>query len=267
MNELRCLQVAALSTNGLHQQLTPDPFDTTHAQKVLQSTPAMNGSTQAQPTTPNIEWGSGPRPSTINSTGRSATTDCSPNSNSVFDSVSPLVHSNSFGLNQALAASPRSAVDWPLSATEPLQPVSLNGGAANDFKPKQDFGSPKVVSTLDDAFSKLVNLDSLVGGNKTQNGGAVFPNKNPFGHIKNPPRPPMNAMMGGGGGGGGAREGASLFSSPQSAPPLPTSYSSIAGNPFLSSLPYVPPRSAGLLPQPQMVGGNNKDPFNDDFFN
>uniref|UniRef100_A0A914WC19 PID domain-containing protein n=1 Tax=Plectus sambesii TaxID=2011161 RepID=A0A914WC19_9BILA len=264
--------VSALSANGLHQhQLTPDPFDTTHAQKVLQSTPtpAVGGLMlgQTQTTTPNIEWSSGSRPSTINSGGRSATIDGSAISGSVFDTTSPLVHSNSFGLNHAMNASPQTAtVDWAsLSASEPLQPTSLNGNGM-DAKPKQEFGSPKVVNSLDDAFSKLVNLDSLVGGSKGQAGGAMFGNKNPFGHVKNPPRPPMNAMMPAGSANASGNGSNVMFSSPASAPPMVPSYSSMAANPFLSSLPYVPPRSAGVLPQPQMVGGN-KDPFNDDFFN
>uniref|UniRef100_A0A914VB40 Uncharacterized protein n=1 Tax=Plectus sambesii TaxID=2011161 RepID=A0A914VB40_9BILA len=68
-------------------------------------------------------------------------------------------------------------VDWAsLSASEPLQLTSLIGNGI-DAKTKQEFGSPKVVNSLDDAFSKLVNLDSLVGGSKGQAGGAMFGNK------------------------------------------------------------------------------------------
>jgi hypothetical protein len=259
-----------LSANGLHQQMTPDPFDTTHAQKVLQSTPTTM-LTQVHSTPSTIEWGSGPRPSTISSGGPNM--DVSPSSNSVFESGSPLIHSNGLNLNHALVATPRSAVDWSLSGTELLQPLPLNGngnanGNANEeTKPKQEFGSPNVVNSLDDAFSKLVDLDALVGAHKTH--AAVFGNKNPFSHVKNPPRPSMNAMVGGAAS-KDASPSSAMFATPVSAPPLAASYPSMAANPFMSSLPYVPPRSAGMLPPPpvpQMVGGSKGDPFNDDFFN
>ncbi|CAJ0576402.1 unnamed protein product, partial [Mesorhabditis spiculigera] len=84
----------------------------------------------------------------------------------------------------------QSSVNWGVNEnTAPLQPQPFaNFDSLGNDSRKLSFDGPRKVTSLEDAFSKLVDMDSLVGGRPNE------AKKNPFEHIINPPKLPLNAL-------------------------------------------------------------------------
>ncbi|CAD6198411.1 unnamed protein product [Caenorhabditis auriculariae] len=81
------------------------------------------------------------------------------------------------------------SVDWANENTAPASQMHHANTFANfgDNKPASNNWEEKKVTSLEEAFSKLVDMDALVGrGNDTK--------KNPFDHILNPPKASLNTL-------------------------------------------------------------------------
>ncbi|EFO85756.1 CRE-DAB-1 protein [Caenorhabditis remanei] len=98
-----------------------------------------------------------------------------------------------FAVNTAL---PSSTIDWNGTGTtkENMAP-STNGQSLHhastfaNFGDKADNWTEKKVTSLEEAFTKLVDMDALVGGQ-----GMKETKKNPFEHILNPPKASLNSL-------------------------------------------------------------------------
>jgi hypothetical protein len=100
------------------------------------------------------------------------------------------------------------------------------------FRTKWDESKSRV-TTLEEAFSKLVDMNALVSTTPETK-------KNPFEHLINPPKIPLNVLASG--------------APTTTAPPPPAM---IPPRPF----PVHPPQQQFVMPT------SKNDPFNDDFFN
>uniref|UniRef100_A0A9J2Q6M7 PID domain-containing protein n=2 Tax=Ascaris TaxID=6251 RepID=A0A9J2Q6M7_ASCLU len=81
-------------------------------------------------------------------------------------------------MNKPLQHHPNSAVQWP--ANENSAPFAVFN------ENKSNFSEPRKVTSLEEAFTKLVDMDALVSGPEIK--------KNPFDGLINPPKIPLAAM-------------------------------------------------------------------------
>uniref|UniRef100_A0A915EF83 PID domain-containing protein n=1 Tax=Ditylenchus dipsaci TaxID=166011 RepID=A0A915EF83_9BILA len=105
---------------------------------------------------------------------------------------------------------------------------------------KQMWEEPKRVTTLEEAFSKLVDMNQLVSSSAAVTSAV---RKNPFEHILNPPKMPLNALAGG-------------------SVPASNGYHHTT-NGSCSAVNGHNGSSNGM----GIRAGVSSDPFNDDFFN
>ncbi|CAI4230849.1 unnamed protein product [Auanema sp. JU1783] len=84
----------------------------------------------------------------------------------------------------------QTSIDWGVNENAVPQNQAINFASFDSFSQpaKQDYkwDEPKGVTSLEEAFSKLVDMDSIVGPTETK--------KNPFDHILNPPKATLNSL-------------------------------------------------------------------------
>ncbi|KAI1711944.1 phosphotyrosine interaction domain (PTB/PID) domain-containing protein [Ditylenchus destructor] len=145
-----------------------------------------------------------------------------------------------------LCASTEASVNWGITHKENKAPNGTDNGFLANFNhcnghtngvDKQKWEEPGRVSTLEEAFNKLVDMNQLVTSN-TNNSAR----KNPFEHIINPPKVPLNAL----------------------ASSAPTN--GFHGHTPATNGHFYPSLQNGSAPANGIKTGAS-DPFNDDFFN
>ncbi|CAB3403983.1 unnamed protein product [Caenorhabditis bovis] len=107
----------------------------------------------------------------------------------------PAAQPDPFSVHVAAPQQITTTVDWNSSANENQAPAanqpSLHHAStfANFTDTKTNGWEEKRVTSLEEAFTKLVDMDALIGSNTNQE-----TKKNPFEHILNPPKASLNSL-------------------------------------------------------------------------
>jgi hypothetical protein len=157
------------------------------------------------------------------------------NTESAHRVISAITTTHSYALPVTTKPTVGADINWGL-AKENTAPKTAYSGILFDYNANSGSQSEqKRVTTLEEAFSKLVDMDALVA---TSN-AVPETKKNPFEHIINPPKLPLNA----------------LSSSTVTAPlPIPNRVPVVNNQQQQKQQQFVLPTA-------------RNDPFNDDFFN